>query len=113
MGNLDYYLRLLVQADKEARVTVKKVTGTPAQQFTSALTSGQTRKRLRVYNASDSGSGELYYGFTSTMSPSGESMSVKKDIAPVEVPIAETDSVPLYFCCDSGEQCLVRVEELA
>lgn len=111
--SIDSYLRLMIQSDKEAVITSVDVTGTPAQLFTSQLSSGHTRKAINVINnavASTSGSGELFYGYTTVMSPSGESMSLTKNER-VNIPVAS--NIDIYFCCDSGEFGNVRVEELA
>ncbi|KKL15549.1 hypothetical protein LCGC14_2504510 [marine sediment metagenome] len=109
MGELNKLLRLLVQGDKEGKITA--VTAMPtATKFTSQLTSGQTRKALAVYNHSDTASGDCYYSYSSSADISGESMVIPKG-ALVDVPVA--NDIDVYFFTASGEMGNLRVEELA
>lgn len=113
MSNIDYYLRLMVQSDKEAKISAVNVSD-QATLFESALTSGQTRKFIRIFNNSHDASGEAYYGYSSTMSPSGESMPIPvSGESFVVIPIADVSAIPLYFRASSGEVADLRVEELA
>ena len=104
-------LRLQVQADKEAKITAVTVTGTPTK-FVSQLANGETRKSISAYNNSPAASGECYYGFSPTMEVSGESMPIPQGSV-VDIPIADTSNIDLYFMCISGELGDLRVEELA
>ena len=111
MSEWTRYLRLLVQSDKEAKVTKVDVTETPTQ-FTSQLVGGNTRKAIGVYNNSNENSGECFYGFSSYISPSGEAMVIPVG-AHIGIPIANTSNIDLYFCASSGELGDLRVEEYA
>jgi len=111
MPSWDYYLRLMVMADKEAIVTALDVTGT-ATRFSTSLTLGQTRKAISVYNNSNDNSGELYYGFSAALTPGSSSMPIPKG-AHMSIPIASGETTPLYFIADSGERGDLRVEEYA
>jgi len=113
MGEMNKLLRLLVQSDVEAKVS--KATGNPEgphTAFSTQLTLGNTRKSITVYNNSDSGSGEAYYGFDQNISPSGDSMVIPKEKR-VSIPIADTTNIDLYFCGASGEHADLRIEELS
>jgi len=113
MSEANKLLRLLVQADKEA--TISAVTAGPdgpQSKFTTQLLLGNTRKSVAVYNNSDAGSGDCYYGFGENLSPSGESMVVPQG-SMVSIPVADVDSIELYFCSASGEFGDLRIEELA
>jgi len=113
MGEMNRLLRLLVQADKEGKVT--SITASPVgphTKFSSQLTSGQTRKSIAVYNNSDSASGDAYWGYEANISPSGDSMVIPKDNM-ISIPVADTSAIELYFCSASGEHAQLRVEELA
>ena len=112
MSEIAKYLRLMVQADKEAKITVVNVTSTPTE-FTSQLTGGYGRRKIAVHNRHPSGSGECYYSFSSTASPSGESMVIPKAGIPSFVPIGDTDDITLYFFCDEGQNGSVQVVELS
>jgi len=113
MGEINRLLRFLVPADKEAKITA--VTADPVgphTKFTSQLTSGHTRKYVRVFNNSASGSGDAYWGYGANISPSGESMALPKAETRV-LPIADTSNIDIYFCSASGEHGDLRIEELA
>lgn len=111
MGQIARYLRFLINADQEAKITVVSVSPTPTK-FSTALTSGQTRRRIGVYNHSNDASGECYYGFSASVSPSGESMPIPKKEMKF-VPIADVSAIDLYFFSDIGESGELRVIELA
>ena len=111
MGEIAKYLRFLINADKEAKISVVHVSQTPAQ-FTSQLTSEQTRRRIGVYNNSNDASGEWYYGFSAAASPSGESIPIPKKSLEF-IPIADTDAIELYFFSDLSESGELRVLEFA
>jgi hypothetical protein len=98
-------LRSMAYADKEAKITAVTVTDVPSL-FTSALTSGYSRKRLSVYNYT----GEVYYSFESTASVSGESLPIPEN---VRTEIKIKTEIPVYFFSVSGETGDLRVEELA
>ena len=110
MSEIAKLLRLLVQADKEGKVT--PVTVTPiVTEFTSQLVSGEFRKSLAAYNHSDAASGEIFYSFTKdSVDVSGECMVIPKGSL-VDIPVASNLSV--YFFTPSGEWGNLRVEELA
>lgn len=115
MGQIAKFLRLLVNADQEAKITVVDVTSTPTQ-FSTQLTSEQTRRRIGVYNSSNPASGECYFSFSETASPSGESMVIRKGVSGETlryIPIADHANIELYFFCDAGEVGELRVIELA
>ena len=112
MSTTERFLRLLIPADQEGKITAVSVYGDPAR-FTTQLTSGQTRRRLALYTDDT-----VYYGYTASMSPSGESMPVPTGER-LEIPIGDDSkaqggsNIQLYFCSPSGEINTVRVEELA
>ncbi len=108
MPSWDFYLRLMTQANVEALVTPINVTGTAAQ-FSTYLTGGNTRKAISAYNNSDANSGELYYGFSSAVTPHN-GMPIPKG-AVQDIPIASGESIQLWFVADSGQQGDLRVEE--
>jgi len=114
MSELGKLLRYMVQGDQEAKITVVTTHGDP-EQFTTRLTSGQPRKDIRVYNDSDPGSGEILYGFTETMTPSGESQPVPLGTM-INIPVADGNNsdIDLYFMnVNSGEWGNIRVQEIA
>lgn len=111
MSEIASLLRLIVQSDKEAKVTCVTATDNPAK-FISQLTENYTRRSIRVYNNSHSLSGECYYGFAG----SGE---MNSGLASYPVPKGETvkihvsSSIDIYFVAEAGERGDLRVEELA
>ena len=107
MSELAYHLRLKSPADKEIKTTRVSVTDASGE-FTSQLAEGYTRKRLIVYNHSNSSSGELYYGPAEVTALTG--FPLKKGEY-VDIPVA-TD-LSIYFVAESGEQGDLRVIELA
>lgn len=114
MSEVAKLLRYLVQGDKEAVITAVTTHGDP-EQFTTKLTEGQPRKKLTVYNDSNTSSGELLYGFSSTMNNSGESMPLPQGAA-VDIPVADDENtdINLYFMnVNSGEWGNLRVREIA
>ena len=113
MSEIAKLLRFLVQADKEAKITaVTAEPQGPHTQFSTGLTSGQTRKGLSVYNNSDSSSGECFFGYDENMSGSGETSVIPKATL-VSIPIADVSAIPLFLCAASGEFGDLRVEEYA
>lgn len=122
MNDVARLLRFLVQGDREAKITAVTTHGDP-EEFTSQLTSGQPRKSIRVYNDSNSASGEILYGFTSDMTNSEESQPIPRG-AMIDIPIASKkftsvdddtdDAISLYFMnTNSGEWGNLRVQEIA
>lgn len=110
MSEIAKLLRLLVQADKEAKVTAVTVTG-DITEFTTQLASGEFRKALAAYNHSDASSGDIFYSYTKdNMNLSGEAMIIPKG-ALVDIPIAS--NLQTYFFNTSGEFGNLRVEELS
>jgi hypothetical protein len=110
MSEIAYLLRLLAQGDKEGKITVQPVCGAAAA-FTSQLTSGQTRKGFSAYNSSSvTASGELYYGYSESLSPSGESKPIPQG-AVVDIPVSA--DIPVYFIAETNESGELRVEEIA
>ena len=111
MSEIASLLRLQVQSDKEAVVTCVTVTDAPTV-FTSQLTGNNTRKSIQAYNNSNSGSGEVYYGYAG----SGE---MDSDLASYPIPKGESAKInvavgiDVYFVSDAGETGDLRVEELA
>jgi len=105
MSEMAKLLRLLVQGDKEAAITPVTVTGT-ATKFTSGIST--FRKRLEVQDLSHSGSGEVFYGFESTLTKA----------TGIAIPSGEIHHIPVstdldvYFICTSGELCDLRVREI-
>lgn len=121
MSDLARLLRYLVQGDKEGKITPVTTLGS-VQEFTSQLTSGQPRKSIRVYNNSDSASGEILYGFTPDMG-SGESQPIPIG-AMIDIPVAAKkftgvdndteNAIGIYFMnVNSGEWGDLRVQEIA
>lgn len=111
MSEIAKYLRFLIQADKEAKITAVSVTETPTK-FESQLTSEQTRKGIGIYNNSNASSGECYYSFSELTSPSGESMPIPKGSI-ANIPIADVSAIELYLLSDDGEVGDLRVIEVA
>ena len=116
MSELGRMLRLLVNGDKEFKITKVLTLGAPAQ-FTSQLTGGHTRKHLFAYNNSDSASGEILWG-GSDCDVSG--MPIPKGavwpipVADSEASDAVSEGIDLYFCNTiSGEIGDLRVLEIA
>lgn len=116
MSEIGALLRLLVQSDKEFKITAMTVFGTPAL-FTSQLTGGHKRKGFAAYNESNAASGEVVWG-GSDCDVNG--MPIPKG-ALVEIPVAATGSkdavenaLDVYFCNTvSGENSDLRVLELS
>jgi len=98
----------MVQSDKEGAVTAVTVNATPAK-FTSQLTSGYSRKKLSVYNNSNSSSGELYYGFAVGVNAASGQVIKKGETVPITV---STD-LDIFFVAEAGEIGDLRVEENA
>jgi hypothetical protein len=99
----------MVNGDKEAKITAVAVHFTPSL-FTSQLVNGYPRKSLKVYNNSAAASGECYYGFSDDITPISKSTGIPKK-STLEIKV--TSSIPVYFCCVSGELGDLRVEEIA
>lgn len=116
MSEVGALLRLLVQSDKEFKVTATDVFGSPAK-FTSQLSGGHKRKGFAAYNNSNAASGEVLWG-GSDCDTNG--MPIPKG-ALVEIPVAVTGSpdavtggLDVYFCNTvSGEKSDLRVLELS
>ena len=109
MNQIENLLRVMVNGDKEAKITAVPVTSTPSL-FTSQLVNGFPRKSLRVYNNSASTSGECYYGFSNDITSSFKS----KGILPKKtIEIKVTTNIPVYVCCLDGQLGDLRFEEIA
>ena len=114
MSEIGKLLRLLVQGDKEFKITRFETVGT-AKQFTSQLS--YARKALYVYNNSDAGSGEILWG-GSDVTTNGFPIPVG---AVVDIPIAASaaadssaDNIAVYFANSvSGEYGDLRILEVA
>lgn len=100
-------LRLLVQGDKEFKVTQVDVTEV-ATAFTSQLTSQYSRKGIAIYNNSDSASGEIFLGGSDLTAANG--FPIPKGTA-ISFPIASNLSI--YLISESGELGDARVIEFA
>ena len=113
MSEIAKYLRFLINADKEAKISIVSVTETPTQ-FETQLSLGQTRRRIGIYNNSESGSGECFFSFKAAASPSGEGMIIPKGKINY-LPIADEDTgdISLYFFCEQGEVGNLQVMELS
>lgn len=108
MSELAKLLRLQAPADKEIATTQLNVAAQiSGELFVSSLSSGNSRKRMIVYNATHSSSGEVYLG-PSGVTPA-DGMIVKKDEW-LEVPVAA--ALDIYFVADS-DGVEIRVVELA
>jgi len=116
MSEIGSLLRLLVQADKEFKITAVTVHGSP-EIFESQLTGGHKRKGFAAYNNSNNASGEIVWG-GSDADVHGMPIPIG---ALVEIPVAGTASLDavtggtdVYFCNTvSGEHGDLRVLELA
>jgi hypothetical protein len=107
MSEIASLLRLLVQADKEFKITPVTVLGS-ASKFTSALSSGYKRKAFAAYNNSASTSGEILWGGSDVAT---KGMPIPKG-AIADLPVANT--LDVYFANSvSGERGDLRVIELA
>lgn len=107
-AGLDYYLRLMINGDKELKVQAVQITDTPTT-VTTALTSGQTRRRLLVVNNSHSQSGEAYFGHDSNLN-SQNGFPIEKG-EPIEIKVHP--DIDVYFAMPSGEIGDLRVAEIA
>jgi len=109
MSEIGNYLRLLVNGDKTAKITVLKVVTAPQEFTTSFNTSLNYRKKLFAYNNSPSASGELYMGFSGDLSPaSGYPIPSGAEI---KIPVAQ--NISIFFCSTSGEVGDMRIFEIA
>jgi len=106
MSEMAKLLRLLVQGDKEAEVTSFPVYGDPTL-FETQVTA--FRKHLDVLRMSGPGSGEVYYGFNTDLSPANGMVIPSGEVHPIPV---STD-ISLYFCVTSGEIGNLRIREIA
>jgi len=105
MSEIGNYLRLMVNCDKEFKIS--QVTGTPIPTlFTSRLTSGYTRRSFAIYNNSNSASGESYLGDSTNTNQNG--MPIPKGSL-IDIPLSNT--LPVYLSCDSGQLSDLRVFE--
>ena len=115
-GELARLLRLLVQGDKEAhihRVHVGPLSYLTPVEFTSQLTTTNTRRGFQVYNASPAASGDCAYCFQhaiTSSSMSGESQPIP---AGALIPIPVHTDVAVFFFATSGENGSLRVTEIA
>ena len=109
MKQVENLLRVMVNGDKEAKITTVAVTPTPTL-FTSQLANGFPRKSICVYNNSNSASGECYYGYSNAITPSSGSRPIPLGSV-IEIPV--TTNIPVYFSCVAGELGDIRVEEIA
>ena len=109
MGEIAKYLRFLINADKEAAVTALTVDGENQTLFESQLKLGNTRRRIGIRNYSNHNSGELYYGFSSAVTPGTGMPIVSGELQYIPI----SDDIDLYFVGTSGELGDVRVIELA
>ena len=113
MSELGKLLRLLVQGDKQFKVTRLISTGTP-QQFESSL--DFTRKAFRVFNTSDAASGEVVWGGADVLT---NGFPIRPGSV-IEIPIAATPAadssaanIAVYFANSvSGELCDLRILEV-
>lgn len=111
-AEMEYLLRLMVNGDKEAKVTAVTADLTPTK-FTSQLTLEYKRKILAVYNNSDSASGECHYSYSASATTASLSHPIPKG-SKIEIPVST--NVDVYFFADtvlSGEIGDLRVEEIA
>ena len=108
-GQVENLLRVMVNGDKEAKITAVAVNLTPTL-FTSQLVNGFPRKAIFAYNNSHTNSGESYYGYIPEMTPTSASRPIPIG-AVIEIPV--TANIPLYLCCTSGELGDIRMEEIA
>jgi hypothetical protein len=103
-----FLLRFNAPGTKELKTTAVDVFGS-AQEFTSRLTSGYTRKFIAAYNQSNTASGEIVWGSSNLTEANG--IPIPKGSI-VDIPLS-TD-VPVYFCNTvSGEIGNLRVVEIA
>lgn len=116
MSELGALLRLLVQADKEFKVTAVTIHGSP-EQFESQLTGEHKRKGFAAYNNSNAASGEITWGGSDC---DVHGMPIPKG-ALVDIPISAVESrdavpggIDTYFCnTGSGEHGDLRVLEIS
>lgn len=118
MAGLDYYLRLLVQADKQAVVTPITLRSASGGTRLDSQITANTRKGLAIYNNSDAASGEAYFDFQAFnhVTPAGEipvqGMPIPKGSL-WDLPLASGEAIPIYLDCVSGEIMDLRVIEYA
>ncbi len=110
MSEIAFLLRMMVQGDKEGKVSEVVATDTPAK-FISQLISGQTRRHLYANNVAASGSGEVGYGYDVAVNIN-DAMILNKGER-TRIPVS-TD-LDLYLVAGiSGETNMsVRMEEIA
>lgn len=107
MSEIASLLRLLVQSDKEFKVSSLTVSDSITS-FSSQLTSGYSRRRIRVKNNSSPGSGECYYGASNVSINNGFPLLVGEEI---DLQIA--NNLNIYFISNSGETSDIRIFEAA
>jgi len=108
MSEIAKLLRLNALAVREIKTHRYNPTNqTTGELFVSQLSEGYTRKRLLVYNASDSGSGEIYFGGEGVTNETGAPL-VKGEW--LEIPVGS--DLACYFVTDDTEM-VIRVVELA
>ncbi|MCK5643694.1 MAG: hypothetical protein KAJ19_23035 [Gammaproteobacteria bacterium] len=116
MSEIGSLLRLIVQADKEFKVTAVNIYGAPAL-FTSQLTGGHKRKGFAAYNNSNAASGEIAWGGSDCDTngmpiPRGALVDIPVSSDPS--PDAVSGGTDVYFCnTESGEIGDLRVLEIS
>lgn len=98
-------LRRLAPPEHEFKVTALPVTST-AVVFATQLTEGKGRTGLFVYNNSNSGSGECYWGSSAVTEHNGMPIA-KGAITQIMIPVDENP----YFCCKENEKGDLRILE--
>ena len=107
MSEIANYLRLMVNSDKEAVITVVAADSTPTK-FTSQLTEGYKRKTLSAYNNSGSASGECYYSYIVSATTESLSHPIPKG---TKIDISITTDIDIFLFSDPGELGDLRIEE--
>lgn len=117
MGEIEKLLRYQSPGEYEFKISAQTISGevTPGsdvqcagQLFTSALTGGQGRRGLFVYNNSDPASGEAFWGPEGVLPTTG--FPIPKG-ALVEIPMI--DDFDVYVATGSGELADIRFLEIA
>lgn len=117
MGELEKLMRYQSPGEYEFKISAQTISGEVSvgsdiqcagQKFVSALTGGQGRRGLFIYNNSDAASGEAFWGPLGVLPTTG--FPVPKGTL-IEVPMI--DDFDIYVATGSGELADMRFLEIA
>ena len=110
MSEIAFYLRMLINGDKEGIVSEIVATDTPTK-FTSQLTLEQTRRRLYAHNVAATGSGEIGYGYDAAVNINDAMILAKGERT--LIPISTDLDIYLVAGISGETNMSVRMEEIA